>query len=162
MEQESTNLVKDLSTRKSSPVNVTKMAAAMANRVICRAVFSMAREDAEMFLKTAEELIVFASSFRMVDIFPTSKVVDLISVPTVRLIERVRGQMDGMLDRVIREHQEKKKMMELKGGGGEESKDEDLVDVLLRVSESGELEVPITMDNIKATIIVSKLSYPIS
>ncbi|ONK72079.1 uncharacterized protein A4U43_C04F15470 [Asparagus officinalis] len=156
MEQESANLVKDISTRKSSPVNVTKMVAAMANRVICRAVFSMAREDAEMFLKTAEELIVFASSFRMVDIFPTSKVVDLISVPTVRLIERVRGQMDGMLDRVIREHQEKKKkkkMMGLKEGGGE-SKDEDLVDVLLRVSESGELEVPITMDNIKATIIV--------
>ena len=62
-------------------------------------------------------------------------------------LQRTFRQFDQFFDEVITEHQNSK-------GGKEEKKD--LVDVLLDIQRAGSSEMPLTMDNIKAVILVSE------
>ncbi|KAK4388941.1 Tabersonine 3-oxygenase [Sesamum angolense] len=57
--------------------------------------------------------------------------------------------MDAILDRLIDEH--KDNLATSKKGNGEMGS-EDLVDVLLRLKQSGEFEFPIANNNIKAVL----------
>jgi hypothetical protein len=57
-----------------------------------------------------------------------------------------------VLEKIIEEHLKTRQQQKKRG---EEDIKYDFVDVLINVKERGDLEVPITMDNIKATILVS-------
>lgn len=60
-------------------------------------------------------------------------------------------ELDQIYESIIREHEEN-----LANGNSDVGSDEDVVDVLLmRMKEDGELQFPITRDNIKAIINVS-------
>ena len=61
--------------------------------------------------------------------------------------------MDGILEEVIKEHQEKRATSN--GNKGDDPREEDIVDVLLGLQENGGLEFPLTHTNIKAVINVS-------
>ncbi|KAI8571378.1 hypothetical protein RHMOL_Rhmol01G0115300 [Rhododendron molle] len=58
--------------------------------------------------------------------------------------------MNKILENIINEHEEYLKSS--KGGDGE-AREEDLVDVLLRLEQRGDLQFPITNSNIKAFIL---------
>ncbi|XP_027169675.1 cytochrome P450 71D8-like [Coffea eugenioides] len=58
--------------------------------------------------------------------------------------------MDDILDEVIKQHQANRENGKV---GNAESEDEDIIDVLLRLQESGNLQVPITTRNIKALLL---------
>ncbi|GKF77459.1 cytochrome P450 71AV8-like protein, partial [Tanacetum coccineum] len=60
---------------------------------------------------------------------------------------RLRTKTDVILDDVISDHQQRR-------AGGQNTEDnEDLLDVLLRLKDDGGLEIPLTLDNIKAVIL---------
>nr|XP_027124412.1 premnaspirodiene oxygenase-like [Coffea arabica] len=58
--------------------------------------------------------------------------------------------MDDILDDVIKQHQANRENGKV---GNAESGDEDIIDVLLRLQESGNFQVPITTRNIKALLL---------
>lgn len=66
----------------------------------------------------------------------------------------MKHELDVILDDIIKEHEMHRK--DLSSGSSE-----DLVDVLLRVKESGDFEVPIGYDNIKAVIFASNFFFDI-
>ncbi|KAL7249122.1 hypothetical protein ACSBR1_011315 [Camellia fascicularis] len=58
-------------------------------------------------------------------------------------------RIDQILENILNEHRERKRITE--SGNGEA--EEDLVDVLLRIQQHGDLEFPLTDNNIKAVIL---------
>jgi hypothetical protein len=52
-----------------------------------------------------------------------------------------------ILEETLQEHLKRQKL-------GKEETEYDLIDVLIKAKEHGDLEVPITLDNIKAVILV--------
>ncbi|XP_048327964.2 desmethyl-deoxy-podophyllotoxin synthase-like [Ziziphus jujuba] len=70
---------------------------------------------------------------------------------TTNKLKKVRGKVDQILENIIHEHRQKK-MTQKNGGDESRPREEDLVDVLLRLQQSGSLEFPLTIDNIKSLI----------
>ncbi|ONK54922.1 uncharacterized protein A4U43_UnF9680 [Asparagus officinalis] len=146
MREESMNLVQEISTKTRDPINLSEMFVRTANAVVCRAAYGSEGVDDERFLKSAEKLIRYASGFSLVDVWPKSWIAYLLDFPKVQLIKSVHRRVDAMMDRIIGEHQKRKSM-------DKNWKEEDLVDVMLRIKESGELDIPLTMNQVKAVLL---------
>lgn len=65
-------------------------------------------------------------------------------------------ELDIILDEILQEHLKNPKEQI---HGGDEENEYDLVDILIKEKQHGDLEVPITWDNIKAVIMVSNISF---
>ena len=152
-EIESWNLVKDLASN-SSEVNLTDKIYTSMLLVIFRAMVGSVCKDQEQMLLLVNELIYFANGFDVSDLFPSLKILHRVTGMRNRL-QGIRERMDVILDDVILDHQQRH------AGGQNSEESEDLLDVLLRMKEDGGNEAPLTLDNIKAVILVSicYLSY---
>lgn len=93
-----------------------------------------------------KESVEMASGFDVVDLFPSFKAIHFITRTKARL-QSMQKKSDKIFESIINEHQTNS----IHAG----MQDENLVDVLLRVQQSGYLEVPITQENVKAVIWVS-------
>lgn len=65
--------------------------------------------------------------------------------------------LNARLEEIIKEHLEKKERY--KNTGREEEMEYDTVDILIKAMENEDLEVPITLNDIKAVILVSTHIY---
>jgi cytochrome P450 len=115
--------------------------------MICRAAFGSKRKDQDEFLSLSKQTISLLGAFELADLFPSHKVVQLISGTKAKL-EKMHMKMEKILESIIHEHREDQRSASPK-------LQEDLVDVVLRLQQSGTLEFPITTDNINAVILVS-------
>ncbi|XVE50823.1 hypothetical protein DITRI_Ditri01bG0194500 [Diplodiscus trichospermus] len=88
-----------------------------------------------------------ASGFTLVDLFPSLKLLQLLSGLRSKL-ERLHQKLDKILENVLNEHKASKEMPR----SNEEELD-DLLDGLLALQENGELEFPLTNDNIEAVLL---------
>lgn len=104
-----------------------------------------------------KDIALLAAGTDLADLFPSQKWLHRISGLKSKIL-KVHKEADVILENIINEHQENR-ANGMKGNS--EFGGEDLVDVLLRVMESGELGTAITNNNIKAVILVSLVSYKI-
>ncbi|KAJ6851445.1 premnaspirodiene oxygenase-like [Iris pallida] len=150
-EEEVSSLVEHVraSGGRSSPVNMTERLSALANNVVSRAACGEKCRHRERLTEAIREYFRMSSGFGFAEFYPS-----LTFIPVVTgMKRRVAGhfwRMDAVFDEIIEEHRLKPKADSGEGGEGE---GEDLVDVLLRVKESGDLEIPLTMDNVKVVIL---------
>lgn len=162
-EEETLNLARAVSSTPTPTsaatwvVNLTKMLSSMTNAITCRIAFGKACENSERFIMASEELIRLSSCFNLAGLFPSLSFLKALSLTKYK-IERAHKRLDMLLDRIIREHIEKRAASTISAGKDheeeEEENKEDLVDVLLRVKDSSNLEeVPITMNGIKAMLL---------
>ncbi|AES92778.1 cytochrome P450 family 71 protein [Medicago truncatula] len=119
-------LIQSIQGSLSLPLDVTKIAFSLVSTFVSRA------ESVEM-----------ASGFDVVDLFASFKAIHFITRTKARL-QSMQKKSDKILESIINEHQTNS----IHAG----MQDENLVDVLLRVQQSGYLEVPITQENVKAVI----------
>ncbi|KAG2581913.1 hypothetical protein PVAP13_6KG079140 [Panicum virgatum] len=126
----------DMRERLSALITDTTMRAAMGDRF----------KDREVFLRALDRIIVLAAGFNMADLWPSSRIVSRLS-GAVRHCEEIRDTTFRILDGIIEEHLEK---MGNRGGG----EVEDLLDVLLKVQQDGDLPIPLDMDVIKLAILL--------
>ncbi|XP_015056279.1 premnaspirodiene oxygenase-like [Solanum pennellii] len=131
------------------PINVTERILWYQSSITCKTAFGELLKDQEKFLGILRELMAVAGGFSMADIFPSIKILQVLSGLKSRSL-KVHKNVDVIVEDVINEH--KKNIASGKKGNGAFG-GEDLVDVLLRLMESGGLKIPITNDNIKAIII---------
>ncbi|KAL8225196.1 hypothetical protein R6Q57_017753 [Mikania cordata] len=145
-EQESWNVVESMVNKGPVKINLTERIFTMMNVIACRVTVGSRLEDQERLLALIEQAVSLSGGFDVSDLFPSVKVLHLV-IRMRRKLMKIRREIDKMLDGIISDHQERR------AGGLQIHENEDLLDVLLRVKDEGELQFPLTYDNIKPVIL---------
>ncbi|KAJ4818348.1 Cytochrome P450 [Rhynchospora pubera] len=115
----------------------------LTNNIVTRAAFGEKSNRAAMFLENMKEALELASGFSLSDLFPSLSWLD---VNMRRKLARIHRNLDMILEETLQEHLKTRQNQK-------EEIEYDLIDVLIEAKEHGDLEVPITLDNIKAVIL---------
>ncbi|KAK4285642.1 hypothetical protein QN277_002312 [Acacia crassicarpa] len=145
-EEEVFALVKHISENQiGSVVNLSEQLQQLTNTIISRAAFGWKTKNIEKVLSAFEYVMKNALTFTIPDLYPSLEFLRVINGMKAEA-EKVRKDLDTMLDTIINEHVEKKV-------DPTEQVEEDFVDVLLRIQKENDIEIPLTLDNIKALIL---------
>ncbi|CDP07886.1 unnamed protein product [Coffea canephora] len=130
-------------------VNLKEKLASYTSSMVCRAAFGkVSKDDHKAFLQLVMEALPLSSAFEISDLFPSLKILHPLFSAKTKLM-KVHHKMDVILDKIIDQHIDNLARTRMAMG---ESGHEDLTDVLLRVKESGDLQFPITKNNVKAVL----------
>ncbi|KAJ4725246.1 Cytochrome P450 [Melia azedarach] len=146
-EEEVSNFISWISSRARSEINFTEKVHTLMYGITSRAAFGNKSSEQELFVSVMKETAEVVGGFNIADLFPSIGLLQWITGIRSHA-ERLHQEADKIVENIINEH--KKRKAKLKIGKSEE--DEDLVDVLLRIQKDGDLELPLTTDNIKAVI----------
>ncbi|KAF7144609.1 hypothetical protein RHSIM_Rhsim04G0014500 [Rhododendron simsii] len=147
-EEEVFNLVRSISKERELPINLSRKIYSLTYGIIGRAAFGAKSKYQEEFVSFAEEATALAAGFTVVDMYPSVKLLEVIT-GFRRKLEKIHKKQNQILKSVVRDHRERRKTESGKG----KTESEDLVDVLLRIQKQGDLEFPLTDDNIKAVLL---------
>ncbi|XP_061978092.1 desmethyl-deoxy-podophyllotoxin synthase-like [Populus nigra] len=147
-EEEVSSLIGSISSSAGSIVNLSRMLFSVAYNITTRAAFSKLRKEEEIFVPLVQGIIQVGAGFNIGDLFPSIKLLPWITGMRSRM-ERLHQEADRILESIIKEHRARK----AEGNSSNESKADDLVDVLLDLQEHGKLDFSLTTDNIKAVIL---------
>ncbi|CAK7349117.1 unnamed protein product [Dovyalis caffra] len=117
----------------------------MVNNVVSRAAFGFKCNDQDEFMSLLSE--VKKKFFTLPDLFPSLGFLRYITGVQATL-ESLHRKQDKLLDRIINEHKMKGK------SNGKKSDHDDLLDVLLKLQESDQLDMHLTTNQIKAVTMV--------
>ncbi|XP_075090361.1 premnaspirodiene oxygenase-like [Nicotiana tabacum] len=148
-QDELSKMVSSIRTTPNLPVNLTDKIFWFTSSVICRSALGKICGNQDKLIIFMREIISLAGGFSIADFFPTWKMIHDIDGSKSKLVKAHR-KIDEILESVVNEHKQNRadgKKVNGEFGG------EDLIDVLLRVRESGEVQIPITDDNIKSILI---------
>ncbi|CAN1141647.1 Desmethyl-deoxy-podophyllotoxin synthase [Linum perenne] len=152
-EDETAKTVKDIMMNsvgnEKGVVNLTHLIYSLTNRVTARAAFGKMCVDGDEFLVVAKEAGEAGGGFSLADMYPYSKWVHVFSGMEGKLF-KIREKASRILDRIIEEHRDKRRSRKDEEGDDEE----DLVDVLLRVQENGEVQFPLPGDDCLKSVIM--------
>ncbi|PRQ32140.1 putative premnaspirodiene oxygenase [Rosa chinensis] len=148
-EKEVLNLIGWIGSRAESPINLTQKILSSTYSITSQAAFGNQCRDQENFIYVMKEVIKVASGFNVADVFPSFKLLHMISGVQPKL-ERLQKQADRIMENIIKEH-----IQATTTTKSEEAEvEEDLVDVLLKFHDhGGGHEFSLTTDNIKAVIL---------
>jgi hypothetical protein len=132
----------------AQPVNVSERIAALISDSAVRTIIGDRFERRDEFLEGLAEAIKITSGFSLGDLFPSSRLASFVGGTTRRAEANHRKNFE-LIECALRQHEERR-------AAGAVDDDEDLVDVLLRVQKDGSLQMPLTMGNIKAVVLVSR------
>lgn len=146
------NLLKDIYlSGGGEPINLSMKLRGLFNTLVARAAFGRRCKQQRRFIEVTKEGLRHVTGFSVADLFPSLGFVDVLSGMRFRL-QRVHREFDKILGEIINEHQDKIKKKK-KGLEEVEEEEEDLVDALLKVQQQSDLEIPLTIDNLKAVIL---------
>jgi len=145
-EKEVSSLIKSISTCEASVINLSHKIFSMTCGIITHAAFGKKSRHILEFKSAMEESIKLLGGFCIADLYPSIKILQRVSRAKTKM-EKLQREADIILQDIINDH---------KSSQREEIKDEDLVDVLLKIQrETDHSEHPLTDDSIKAVIQVS-------
>ncbi|XP_062201153.1 desmethyl-deoxy-podophyllotoxin synthase-like [Phragmites australis] len=142
-EEEVMRLVQAISSATTPAVNLSELVTSYGNDVGAHTIMSDRLSDRNAFMRYVTEAIKLAGTFRLADLYPSSR---LACAMSRTILSKIEVFMDGLfkfMDGIISEHGERRTQ--------EDS--EDLIDVLLRIQKQGGLEPPLTMGNIKSVLL---------
>ncbi|CAM0946434.1 unnamed protein product [Alopecurus aequalis] len=146
-EEEARRLVAGIAAAASpgeATVDVGRRITATMTDSVIRAMIGDRFDRREEFLESLTEGIKIAAGFSLADLFPSWKIVSLVS-GTARRAEENHHKIFELMDSVIMQHQRRRV-------AGCDVVEADMVDVLLRLQKDDGLEVPLTMGTIKSVI----------
>nr|QCY52061.1 cytochrome P450 CYP71DAR1 [Valeriana officinalis] len=141
-EEEVWNLVTDLKSNVNSVINLSKKIFSLTYAITGRAALGQKNSDQELVIKLVEDITKFAAGFSVAELYPSVRILQVMSGERSKL-EKIHERMDTVLERILHQHKQE---------NPRKTGEEDLVDVLLRIQKNGELEFPLTDDNVKAVI----------
>ncbi|KAK2998131.1 hypothetical protein RJ639_025507, partial [Escallonia herrerae] len=142
--EETWNLVESISSSSGHAINLTEELSHFTNSIISRAAVGKKCKDVDEFIAVVREGSKLCGGFDMPDLFPSLPFLRLVTRMKPAVLENLKARMDKVLDSIINEHL-------AKSTAGEESGEDDFIDVLLKLRGSD--ECPLTMTNIKAIIL---------
>ncbi|KAH6765149.1 hypothetical protein C2S51_016398 [Perilla frutescens var. frutescens] len=137
----------NVSAARGDAVNLTEKVSSMISSITCRSAFGKVCKDKALMLKIVHETLGIGIGFSIVDMYPSSSIVTALRWLIKLRLLRMRRKIDFVFDDVIRQHENSPT------GNNGEFGNEDLVDVLLRIKETGQIKFPIGYDNIKAILL---------
>ncbi|XVE50809.1 hypothetical protein DITRI_Ditri01bG0193100 [Diplodiscus trichospermus] len=143
-EEEVSDLVKFIALNEGSPINLSEKIFSLSYGITAMSAFGKKSKGQEEFIRLMAEAVKLLAGFCLADMYPSSEVLKKISRMRIKL-ERLHQASDMILENIVNEHKEKRNKMT-------EAAEGDLVDVLLKLQEQGDLEIPLTNDYIKAVI----------
>lgn len=143
------NLIESISSSQGLPINLSKRIFSLVNDIICKAVIGKKCKDQGEFLALLKEATMLGGGFELPDIFPSLKFLHSISRKKTAL-KKISRRFDRILDDIIDDHKTRRET----GSRDQTLTEEDIVDVLLNLQESGKLDFQITTNNIKAVVMV--------
>ncbi|KAL4586553.1 hypothetical protein LXL04_011190 [Taraxacum kok-saghyz] len=144
-EEESWNLIESMTMNASKSINLSEMTFKLLNNIICRVTVGSRCKDQATLIALFEDIIALSSGFDVADIFPSVKLLHVVSGARKKLV-KLHKKMDKIFDNIIVEHQEHR-------ASGHNIDNEDLLDVILRLKDDGGLQSPLTSDNVKAIML---------
>ncbi|XBI94376.1 hypothetical protein VPH35_031023 [Triticum aestivum] len=132
------------------PVNLGKLLVSCTNTITAKVTFGDGcdAELQERFLSVIWVVLDTSGRFCIGDLFPSLRFMDIVTGLQRRLWQ-ARGQLDDVFNRIIAGCEAQRQEKETAATTG----DNDLLSVMLRIKEEGELEFPIGTTNIKAIIV---------
>ncbi|XP_065862599.1 cytochrome P450 71D445-like [Euphorbia lathyris] len=146
-EEQVSKLITSVSSSAGSPINFSMMVNSTIYSIISRTAFGKIWEGEDIFIPTAKALIEAAGGFSLADLYPSVKLLQVVSGMNSRL-QSLQKKVDKIFQSIIDEHRAGKAT-----GSNQAEGNEDLVDVLLYLQDQGDLQFPLTDDNIKAIIL---------
>ncbi|KAK0601781.1 hypothetical protein LWI29_027346 [Acer saccharum] len=152
-EDEVSNVINWIASRAGSPVNLSQKIHVLSYSVTSRAAFGKKYKDQEKYLSLLEDTVKLAGGFHIADLFPSIEGFLQWITGIKSKLEKMHKEADQILENIINEHRRDKEATLMEHGKHE--KNEDLVDVLLKVQDNADAGFRLTIDNIKAVIFVS-------
>lgn len=153
-EEEAAKLIHRVAHESQSgkPANLSKMLNQYANDVLCRIVFGKdftndGEYDRLGFQEMLNEYQELLGGFSIGDFFPSIEFMHSLTGMKSRLL-RAFIRFDTLFNTVIEEHRMKRAQHD------KEEQHKDFVDILLDVHQDQHAELPLTMDNVKAILLV--------
>ncbi|KAJ9139582.1 hypothetical protein P3X46_030306 [Hevea brasiliensis] len=147
-EEEVLNFVRFLHSKAETPVNLTHLLFALSNTVIARTSIGKKCKSQDALLRIMDDLIEASAGFSLADMFPSFKFLKYITGDKSRF-EIWHRELDQILEEIIKKHWASKEVSKNR----DLNEADNLLDVLLNLQENGNLEVPLTNDCIKGTIL---------
>ncbi|KAJ1696593.1 hypothetical protein LUZ63_005105 [Rhynchospora breviuscula] len=145
-EEEVNNLTQSISISASSGelINLQKVLTTLANDITVKTIIGSKCKDADVFLKELDKMLELASGFSLVDLYPSSRLLRLISTgldEAKRCHERLHRFLDGII--------EQKREREATLGDGIS---EDFLSVLLRIHDKDTEQISLDINSVKTII----------
>lgn len=153
-EEEVSNLIKTISLTGNSPINLSEKLFLLTLSIISRAAVGKKCRDQEEFIATIQQSLSLSSGFAIAEMYPSIKGLERMSGLRPKL-EKLHRQIDRIIENIVQEHKSEATASQVNGGEVEE----DLIHVLLKLQEQGNLEVPLPDAGLKAIILVSNFSF---
>ena len=157
-DEEVNRLLTRLVTHSGSQLDISKLLFTLANKVLCKVAlgkrFIMEESDrsGDHLVELLTETQSLLAGFCVGDFFPEWEWDNSVTGFKRRLKNNLEG-LRAVCDEIIDDHLKK-----MESGSDETKGREDFVDVLLKVQQREDLEVPITDDNLKALVLVHLIS----
>lgn len=132
-EAETWSMIEAIYSSNGLPINLSKMIFSMTNAVVSRAAFGKKCRGQEEFVSTLNELVKYGTGFSVADLFPLVKFLGFVTGMKPGL-KRLYRRLDKTLGDIIEDHVTKAKNEGMRNEN-DESQEEDLVDVLLKLQE---------------------------
>ncbi|KAG8502821.1 hypothetical protein CXB51_000479 [Gossypium anomalum] len=141
------NLIKTISSSQGSPINLSDQIFSLTYRITAAMAFASKCSEEEKFKFIITKVAELSTGLTLADFFPSIKAVEVISGIRPKL-EKLHGEADRILENIISEH--KARRVEGNGSGEDEK---DIVDMLLDLQQHGNLDFPLSSNNIKSVIL---------
>ncbi|KAJ0969443.1 hypothetical protein J5N97_022320 [Dioscorea zingiberensis] len=149
--QEFFNLFERIAAAAGSAVNFTQEMFTFANTMTAKATFGMESKHGQRFISASKRSLELGSAFNLAELFPSVSFIERLTGLKART-PRVHQEMDQILDDIIETHEAMKKSG-IHGSSDEGMEKEGILDVMWRIKAQGDLEIPLTMDNVKSVLL---------
>ncbi|KAL2495620.1 Cytochrome [Forsythia ovata] len=105
-EDEAFNLVESIQSSLFSPIDLTQKVFSYTNNVVCRTAFGKRFKNHEELMPLIIELTGTAGGFDVADLFPSIKIVQVISGLKSKLL-KLHHKIDQIFNNIIEEHKER-------------------------------------------------------
>ncbi|MFS7931873.1 Germacrene A acid 8-beta-hydroxylase [Helianthus anomalus] len=142
-EEELTRTYKFLDFSSGTPIILRDTIQEMVNNVVSRATLGDVSEDRQFIIDSTYTMLKSFNSFNLFNYYPSLSFINVISGKQGQWL-KMHKEVDVILEKILREHRSRPRG---------KNDHEDLVDVLIRIKDTGDLDMAITDDNIKAIIL---------
>ncbi|XP_038686033.1 cytochrome P450 71D9-like [Tripterygium wilfordii] len=146
-EEEVSKFVKSISSNARSKINLSEMLIWLTYSITTQTTVGGSCEKNGAFVPLIREIVEVTSGFSFANMFPSIKLLHLISGMRTRL-EKLHREVDKILESLIQEHRVNKSRID-----STEELADDFLDILLNLQAHGEFQFPLTTDNIKALVM---------